>query len=117
MQLVCHCLNTSYAMALQQVCILSDDNSLSVNHFSKLSCMVQVTNNETGGQPPKLQSIVLFLRPYEYSHDQGTFVACPPMPLHIPRQICQALDDLYLIDQGAARAPASASALRHTYAG
>ena len=63
--------------------------------------MVQFINSEKGAKYFKLKEIRLFLRSYGYSDVQGTFVACPAMPPHLPRQICRALDDLHLIDLGA----------------
>ena len=64
--------------------------------------MVQFTNSEKSGKNFELKEISLFLRSYGYSDQQGTFLVCPAMPPHLPRQICRALDDLHLVDQGAA---------------
>ncbi len=52
-------------------------------------------------RPQQLRMFTLCLRQYVYSSELGTFLAVPPMPSHLPAQICKALDALKVIASGA----------------
>lgn len=83
--------------------MLSDDDCFCISPLLTVGT-VQFTSSAKGGKYVNLKEIFLFLRSYGYSDQQGTFIACPAMPSHLPWQIYRALDELHLIDQGAALA-------------
>ena len=97
-----HKLCNGIAITVQQICMLPYDKCLCTN-CSLCICAVQFTNSAKAGSiTAQLQEIYLFLTSYGYSEQQGTFVAYPAMPPHLPRLISRALDVLHLVDQGAA---------------